>query len=158
MGVNQSFHYGPYVECKAQGIPVTQIVHFCSTDEKHNIRYSDTFCSKCGSAINSKTITLDKLRADIDWEEIDKELDGRLMRVSSDNYGMISYWVSNITNDGIGRKTSLGKYQEDICEIIPGQIEREIFLFTEFFKKEIEVLRKQYRRVRVCWGILSYCW
>jgi len=158
MGVDQSFHYGPYVECKARGVLNTNIVNFCSSDKKHHIKYSDTFCSKCGSVINSRTITLDELRADIKWKELDKELDNRLMTVSSNNFGMISYWVSNITNDGIGRKTSLGKYEEDICEITPGQPEREILLFADFFKKEIEVLRKHYKQVRVCWGILSCCW
>jgi len=155
MGVDQTFHYGPYVECKAQGKPDTRIINFCSTDEKHIIRYSDSFCSKCGAAINSRTVFLDDLKADIAWEALDKELDDRLMHVLSEDKGLRAYYASNITNDGIGRKTSLGKYEEEICEIVSGQPLREIFLFTEFFKKEIEVLRKYYKQVRVCWGIFK---
>jgi len=160
MGVDQSFYFGPYVECIYEPVPVTDTVYHCAQDMKHSVSSGDKYCRACGAGVKPKHIKTAKVTSDIDWHSVGKEISDKLYPVSSmcGDFGAPStaYWLSNV-HDGITRSTRLGKYEEDAQQITPELIQAEIGILEKTFAKEIEVLRKHYKSVRVVWGILSYC-
>lgn len=160
MGVDQSFYFGPYVECVYEPVPVIDTVYRCAQDVKHSVSSGDKYCRTCGAGVKANHIKTDKVTSNLDWESIDKEIHDRLYQARSmcGNFGApnTAYWLSNV-RDGIIRSTKVGKHEEGNQQITPELIQSEIAILEKFFTKEIEVLRKHYKSVRVVWGILSYC-
>jgi len=154
------FHCGPYIECIARAI-TTKMIYFCASggeDGGHDISFTE-YCRTCGGDIKSKWVPT--LKAAIDSERLDREVGDRIMNILSED--VTCYYVSNITDNDIS-KTSLvarrpGQFGEirpwfskEVCEF---QVGAEKFRFTNFFKKEIEILQRHFKEVRVCWGVLS---
>jgi len=160
MGVDQSFYFGPYVECVYVPVPVTDTAYHCAQDVKHPVSSGDKFCRSCGAGVKAKHVKTDKVTSNVDWETLREEIDEKLYEANSmgGQFGApnTDYWLSNV-RDGITRSMRLGKYEEDAQEITAEIIQSEIATVEKFFAKEIEVLRKHYKSVRVAWGILSYC-
>jgi hypothetical protein len=160
MGVDQTFYYGPYIKCTYEGKPGTRKVFYCLQDILHKVSSQDTFCSACGSQVMSKTETTGKTISDVCTWEIATEIDERLYPASSMGGAFgeakTDYWKSNI-RDTISRNTSLEQYEEASLEVTPELVQSEIAALSAFFPKEIEILKKHYKDVRVVWGILSYC-
>jgi hypothetical protein len=160
MGVDQSFYFGPYVECVYEPVPVIDTAYRCAQDAKHTVSSGDKFCRSCGAGVKATHVKTDRVKSNINWDALNKEVNDRLYEASSmcGNFGEpnTDYWLSNV-RDGITRHTNLGKYEEDAQEITPELIRAEIAVMEKFFAKEIEALRKHYKSARVTWGVLSYC-
>lgn len=165
MGIDQTFYFGPYVECVYEPVPVVDTVYQCSQDAKHSVGQglcsNDKFCRSCGAGVKAKHVKTDRVSNNIDWKTLREEIDERLYEASSmgGQFGApnTDYWLSNIRNDGLTRTNRLGKHEEDAQEIGSELISTEIATMEKIFAKEIEALRKHYKSVRVAWGILSYC-
>lgn len=158
MGIDQNFYIGPFAKCRDAGIPKTKKIRFCPGDSSH--RALGEFCSSCGSKIADQLQTFpgESAQSVSSWD-VAEECDERITPISGMcEFGekLHSYWTSNRNNDGI-ESTSLEMYDTTIREIAPDAIEEGKAKFAEVLAPEIEILKKHYASVEICWGILGWC-
>jgi len=159
MGVDQNFLIGPFAKCRDAGMPNTGIVRFCSNDGSHKVEQGKSFCSTCGKGITEQPQTFPGLTASVNAWDIADECKERITHVSGMcEFGekLTDYWISNLTNDGIW-SLALEMYTDALQEISPEVITEGKAKFTEFFAPELEILRKHYASVEICWGVLGWC-
>lgn len=160
MGVDQTFYCGPFLECHWEGVPATKKVNYCSEDSTHKVRKKDNFCAVCGSGINTKTKLTGELTNDIEWETLEDAIKNRLVDISIEGAPkQTTIWKPNCKIPEIARKTSFGRYEEGFLTFKEADaIRAEVDAFETFFSDEISAIRKQYAKVEIRWGVLSYCW
>lgn len=91
MGIDQTFYFGPYVECVYEPVPVVDTVYQCAQDAFHSVGQGlcsrDKFCRSCGSGVKAKHVKTDRVMSNIDWA-----LQGRIL--TKDSTKLVRWAVS----------------------------------------------------------------
>jgi hypothetical protein len=164
MGIDQNFYVGPFVKSRETGTIRTETVRFCSGDSSHargaEIKNKDAFCSSCGSQIIEQLQTFPgELRSTVSAWDVATEFDELLTHISGMcDFGdkLTDYWISNRNNDGMW-SLDLEMYTTTLQEISPEIIVEGKQKFADHFAPELEILRKHYASVEICWGVLGWC-
>lgn len=164
MGLYQSIKLGPYVRTKTQAVDTQEPKRTCSNPlcRKHEIEVFDrhtSFCPLCGSAVQERQVPVKGLA--VSQNEVLELLDGSLMPPCGDGFYHMaktgtSIWVGNKRVPGLDRRIEPADATE--TEITPALIAEEIERFSDFYEKELVILRQEYgdENVEVVWGLLNY--
>lgn len=164
MGISYSTHVGPYVECLTEMKDTTQTIRTCSNPackryEEQKWEKTNKFCTACGKPIQSRQTPI-KTTA-VDHGEIQEKIEEALYTVPGDEF--YSWMGKNHTHLWLPNRASPGIYFDPLegmqyRPIGADVIEKEVAEFSESYKKELAVLRKEYgtEQVAVKWGLIHY--
>lgn len=148
-----SIYLGPYVACEGKAVvAVTVKKNACNNEKcsKYKVEKNSNFCPECGTAI-IKIDFIEEYKKDAVYELLEERLVNREID-GKDNY------FANIGFTGVpfsDRKHIFHEfYKQSIFNVTSEIIDEEINKFTSFFDKEIEILRKEYKKIEVKFGLL----
>jgi hypothetical protein len=164
MGTDYTTNLGPYVECRTGKVEKTLTKNACINKkcDTYGKERSTPFCEKCGGKIDEFTYKTQGSKVDA-WEVAEK-LNEKLTSPMGDyirqweKKNNIDLWVSNIRRKGKNRPFSFDPTEAvEALEITPALMADEISEFTDQFRGEISILRKEYglENVTVKWGLIN---
>lgn len=169
MGIDYTTYLGPHVRCKVTKVPSTEKHRTCSRDscsqyEQKVYDKKTKFCVQCGSPIEDRDfpIEVDSVNA----YEVRMDLLGEaLYDVPGDSFHFwmkennTHIWLANRRVPG-ARKFSFTPNQDGIqlVPVTPELIATEITQFSDYYEKELVILRQEYgeENVEVQWGLIHY--
>jgi hypothetical protein len=168
MGISYSTYMGPHVLCKTTKVPSTEKKRTCSRDTCS--QYEQTiydnrtkFCVQCGSPIADRDIPIqvDNVQIHQVHEEL---LEEALCPAHGDSFYSwmkehnTHIWLANRHVSGARDFSFDPKEGIQLIPVTPELIATEITQFSDFYEKELVLLRQEYgeENVSVVWGLIHY--
>ena len=168
MGIDYTTYMGPHVRCKVTKVPSTEKKRTCSREtcsQYEQTVYDDNtkFCIQCGSPIEDRDFPIEvdsvsayEVRMDLLEESLYDVPGDSFHRWQRENNTHI--WLANrhVTD---ARDWSFNPKEDiQLVPVTPELIATEIEQFSDFYEKELVILRQEYgeENVAVEWGLIHY--
>ena len=155
MGTDYTVHVGPFIKASFSIIDKPQKVFGCKNC-KSVTKMAKKFCDECGSKLEDYEV-MKKSESIEYWEVAEKIKEVLSVIVDDDDAAADKFhlWVPNIPYGS--REFSFNPTQEyGIVEIVKEEdIKGEIEQFEKKFGRAIDILKKEYDKVEIEWGIVN---
>lgn len=172
MAIDYKTYIGPHVLCKTSKIESSREIKTCSNtnctlySQDYSLISDKKFCGYCGSPIQLRQLPIEI--SNVNAQEIQINLLGEsLCVVPGDSFdklmrdGDIHIWLSNRGEIFIPNKRNYSFNPRNSIQYVPMDAElilNEKWQFSNFYEKEIFILREEYgpQNVEVQWGLVHY--
>jgi hypothetical protein len=168
MGIDYTTYMGPHVRCKVTKVSSTEKHRTCSRDScsQYEQRVYDNktkFCVQCGSPIEDRDFPIQV--DSVDAHEVREDLLDEALTTPSGDYfyrwmrdNNIHIWLANRHVPGARKFSFSPRENTQNVPVTPEMIAVEITAFSDFYEKELVILRQEYgeENVEVLWGLIHY--
>lgn len=163
--IDYTTYLGPYVLCKTEKVLSTKEISTCSNTscQQHEQEvYSRNFCDRCGHEIKKRQVPIEV--DNVDEEDVRLNLlDEALCTAMGDEFYLwmeehnTHIWLSNRKIPDV-RDLTFDTEEIQFVPIDAKLIAEEVQKFSDFYEKELVILREEYgeENVEVQWGLVHF--
>jgi len=168
MGIDYTTYLGPHVRCKVTKVPSTKKIRSCSREtcsqyEQEIHSNKPGYCIQCGSPIAERDLPIE-VDSVIAYEVRMDLLGESLYDVPGDSFhhwqkeNNTHIWLANRHVPDARHWSFNPRENIQLIPVTPELMATEITQFSDFYEKELTILRQEYgeENVEVHWGLIHY--